>query len=80
MLITMLLKVSLKLKRILQKAIEDQKKAREDQIQAKKDLAEATEVSAENLLTEALAVKELEKAFGSFEAGTFKELLKRLQS
>ncbi len=62
----------------LQKAIEDQKKAREDQIKAKEDLAEATKVSAENLLTEALAVKELEKAFGSFEAGTFKATLEEI--
>ena len=62
----------------LQKAIEDQKKAREEQIQAKKDLAEATKVSAENLLTEALAVKELEKAFGSFEAGTFQATLEEI--
>ena len=62
----------------LQKAIEDQKKAREDQIKAKEDLAEATKVSAENLLTEALAVKELEKAFGSFDAGTFKATLEEI--
>ena len=62
----------------LAKAIEDQKQAREEQIQAKKDLAEATKVSAENLLTEALAVKELEKAFGSFEAGTFKKTLEEI--
>ena len=62
----------------LQDAIEDQKKAREEQIQAKKDLAEATKISAENILTEALAVKELEKAFGSFEAGTFKRTLEEI--
>ena len=62
----------------LAKAIEDQKQAREDQIQAKKDLAEATKDTAESLLTEALAVKELEKAFGSFEAGTFKETMKEI--
>ena len=30
------------------------------------------------LLTEALAVKELEKAFGSFEAGTFKRTLEEI--
>jgi hypothetical protein len=59
-------------------AIEDQKQAREDQIKAKNDLAEATKISAENLLTEALAVKELEKAFGSFEAGTFKKTLEEI--
>tara|TARA_X000000950_G_scaffold162700_2_gene198918 strand:- start:4024 stop:6198 length:2175 start_codon:yes stop_codon:yes gene_type:complete len=59
-------------------AIEDQKQAREDQIQAKKDLAEATKVSAEMILTEALAIKELEKAFGSFEAGTFKRTLEEI--
>ena len=62
----------------LAQAIEDQKKAREEQIQAKKDLAEATKVSAESILTEALAVKELEKAFGSFEAGTFKKTLEEI--
>ena len=43
--------------------IEDQKKAREEQIQAKKELAEATKVSAEMILTEALAIKELRKSF-----------------
>jgi len=59
-------------------AVEDQKQAREDQIQAKKDLAEATKISADNILTEALAVKELEKAFGSFEAGTFKKTLEEI--
>ncbi len=59
-------------------AIEDQKQAREDQIKAKNELAEATKISAENLLTEALAVKELEKAFGSFEAGTFKKTLEEI--
>jgi hypothetical protein len=59
-------------------AIEDQKQAREDQIKAKNDLAEATKISAQNLLTEALAVKELEKAFGSFEAGTFKKTLEEI--
>ena len=52
--------------------------AREEQIQAKKDLAEATKVSAESLLTEALAVKELEKAFGSFEGETFKQTLEEI--
>ena len=62
----------------LAKAVEDQKKAREEQIQAKKDLAKATEVSAEALLTEALAVKELEKAFGSFEGETFKQTLEEI--
>ena len=62
----------------LKDAIEDQKQAREDQIQAKKDLAEATKVSAEMILTEALAIKELEKAFGSFEAGTFKRTLEEI--
>jgi len=62
----------------LTQAIEDQKQAREDQIQAKKDLAEATKISADNILTEALAVKELEKAFGSFEAGTFKKTLEEI--
>ncbi len=62
----------------LKEAIEDQKKAREEQIQAKKDLAEATKVSAESLLTEALAVKELEKAFGSFEGETFKQTLEEI--
>ena len=62
----------------LAKAIEDQKKARDEQIQAKKDLAEATKDSAESILTEALAVKELEKAFGSFEAGTFKRTLEEI--
>ena len=59
-------------------AIEDQKQAREDQIQAKKDLAEATKISADNILTEALAVKELEKAFGSVEAGTFQRTLEEI--
>ena len=34
--------------------------------------------SAESILTEALAVKELEKAFGSFEAGTFKRTLEEI--
>ena len=62
----------------LAEAVEDQKQAREDQIQAKKDLAEATKISADNILTEALAVKELEKAFGSFEAGTFKKTLEEI--
>ena len=62
----------------LTQAIEDQRQAREDQIQAKKDLAEATKISADNILTEALAVKELEKAFGSFEAGTFKKTLEEI--
>ena len=62
----------------LKDAIEDQKQAREDQIQAKKELAEATKVSAEMILTEALAIKELEKAFGSFEAGTFKRTLEEI--
>ena len=62
----------------LAKAVEDQKKAREEQIQAKKDLAKATEVTAEALLTEALAVKELEKAFGSFEGETFKQTLEEI--
>ena len=62
----------------LQDAIEDQKQAREDQIKAKKDLAEATKVTAESILTEALAVKELEKAFGSFEAGTFKRTMEEI--
>jgi len=62
----------------LTQAIEDQKQAREDQIQAKKDLAEATKISAENILTEALAIKELEKAFGSFEGETFKRTLEEI--
>ena len=31
-----------------------------------------------SLLTEALAVKELEKAFGSFEAGTFQRTLEEI--
>ena len=62
----------------LQQAIDDQKKARDEQIQAKKDLAEATKVSADMILTEALAIKELEKAFGSFEAGTFKATLEEI--
>ena len=62
----------------LQDAIEDQKQAREDQIKAKRDLAEATKVTAESILTEALAVKELEKAFGSFEAGTFKRTMEEI--
>ena len=62
----------------LTQAIEDQKQAREDQIQAKKDLAEATKISADNILTEALAVKELEKAFGSFEGETFKRTLEEI--
>ena len=62
----------------LAEAIEDQKKARDEQIKAKKDLAEATKDSAESILTEALAVKELEKAFGSFEAGTFKRTLEEI--
>ncbi len=62
----------------LTQAIEDQKQAREDQIKAKNDLADATKISAENLLTEALAVKELEKAFGSFEGETFKRTLEEI--
>ena len=62
----------------LAEAIENQKKARDEQIKAKKDLAEATKDSAESILTEALAVKELEKAFGSFEAGTFKRTLEEI--
>jgi hypothetical protein len=62
----------------LQDAIEDQKQAREDQIKAKKDLAEATKITAQSLLEEALAVKELEKAFGSFEAGTFKRTMEEI--
>jgi len=62
----------------LTQAIEDQKQAREDQIKAKRDLAEATKISAENILTEALAVKELEKAFGSFEGETFKKTLEEI--
>ena len=49
-----------------------------DRIQAKKDLAEATKISAENILTEALAIKELEKAFGSFEGETFKRTLEEI--
>ena len=62
----------------LKEAIEDQKQAREDQIKAKKDLAEATKVSAESILTEALAIKELEKAFGTFETGTFQRTLEEI--
>ena len=62
----------------LAKAIEDQKKAREDQIQAKKDLAEATKVSAESILEEALAMKSLKDAFGSFEGDTFIKTLERI--
>jgi len=42
------------------------------------DLAEATKISAENILTEALAIKELEKAFGSFEGETFKRTLEEI--
>ena len=62
----------------LAEAIEDQKKAREEQIQAKKDLAEATKVSAESILEEALAMKELQDAFGSFEGETFIKTLERI--
>ena len=62
----------------LAEAIEDQKKAREEQIQAKKDLAEASRITAENILSEASAVKALEDAFGKFDAGTFQATLEKL--